>query len=236
MEIVFLFYIVCVLIIGYLIMGICTTIFCRLSNPLLNFCKKSQTLCLTFDDGIDPRYTPLLLDILENNKIKASFFILASTIKNNEDILQRMIENGHTIGFHSMNHKNQITQFPAILYNDFKRSIKIFEKNNVKISYYRPPWGHVTPLGILFCKMFNLKMVLWTVIIGDWSQRVSVNMLRDRLCKKVNGSAVICLHDGRGKNEAPLRTIAVLKEMIPYWKKEGYTFETISEFYEKNSC
>lgn len=221
--------------VGYLILGIGTTCILRFTNPLRKNCRIGNTLYLTFDDGMDPRYTPKLLDLLAEHQIHASFFILASTAERYPEILCRMKEEGHTIGLHSLNHHNQIIEMPHRLCMDFRKSIRIFSEQDIKVTYYRPPWGHVTPLGIWLCWRYRLKMVLWTVIIGDWSKEASVELLCRKLRTQVRGSAVICLHDGRGKNEAPLRTISTLKKMIPCWKMEGYTFETISELFEKNT-
>ncbi len=221
--------------IGYIILGIITTIVLRITNPLHKKCRTGKTLCLTFDDGMDFRYTPKLLDLLAEHHIHASFFILSSTAEKYPDILQRMKQEGHTVGLHSLNHHNQIIQLPHKLCMDFRKSMGIFSDLDTKPIYYRPPWGHVTPLGIWLCKRYHLKTVLWTVIIGDWSKNATVEILCHKLHEKVRGSAVICLHDGRGKDNAPFKTINTLKKMIPHWKKEGYTFETISEFIEENT-
>ena len=214
----------------YLLAGLITTLILRRTNPLRERCRRGEkkTLCLTFDDGMDPRYTPRLLDLLAEHDIHAAFFILASTAEQYPDLLERIREEGHTVGLHSLDHKNQILQLPHSLCRDFNRSMEILSEP--RPTFYRPPWGHVTPLGLWLCRRYRLTMVLWTVIIGDWSANATVEGLCQKLRTQVKGSAVICLHDGRGKNEAPLRTIATLKEMIPQWKKEGYTFETIAQF------
>ncbi len=220
---------------GYLLLGAVTTVIFRLKNPLHEACRSGKRLCLTFDDGIDPRYTPRLLDLLAEHHIHATFFILAQSAERYPDILQRMKQEGHTVGLHSLDHQNQILQLPHQLWLDFRKSMKIFAAQNTRLTFYRPPWGHVTPMGLWLCRQYHLHVVLWTVIIGDWSKKATVESLCQKLRTKVHGSVVICLHDGRGTNHAPLRTIATLETMLPQWKKEGYTFETISEFLEKGA-
>ena len=218
----------------YVLIGIICTLYMRYSNALIKLHKKEKRICLTFDDGIDLNYTPRLLDLLKSYDIKATFFILSSTAIKYPEILMRIKNEGHIVGLHSLKHQNALIQLPHQLCLDFKRSLAIMNDLKVSVKYYRPPWGHINPLGVYLCKRYNLKIILWTVIIGDWSKKANKEILCNKLYQKVNSSAVICLHDGRGKNEAPLRTIATLEEMIPYWIKEGYTFETITEFIEES--
>lgn len=215
----------------YLLLGILTTGWLRASNPFKRLPRSSQTLYLTFDDGVNPVYTPMLLDLLKKNNIKASFFILASSAKEYPQLLQRMKKDGHLVGFHSFHHRNQILQLPHQLIQDFEKSMKIFDDMGMELAYYRPPWGHVRPLGLCLCKKYGLKTVLWNVIVQDWQANTTVQILCDKLTKKVQGNAVICLHDGRGKNEAPLKTIQALANMIPKWKGDGHTFETVDCLY-----
>lgn len=215
----------------YLLLGILTTGWLRASNPLKRLPRSSQTLYLTFDDGVNPVYTPMLLDLLKKNNIKASFFVLASSAKEYPQLLQRMKKDGHLVGFHSYNHRNQILQLPHQLIQDFEKSMKIFDDMGIEVAYYRPPWGHARPLGLYLCKAYQLKTVLWNVIVQDWQSNTTAEILCDKLTKKVHGNAVICLHDGRGKNEAPSKTIQALAAMIPKWKEEGYTFETVDCLY-----
>lgn len=218
----------------YFIIGIVSTIFARATNPLKKLDYSTKKLFLTFDDGIDPAYTPLLLDLLNQYNIKATFFILASSVENNPEILQRMKKDGHLIGCHSYNHKNQILLSPISLKKDFEKSIKIFKDKGIDIKFYRPPWGHVRPLGIYLAKTNNLKTILWNVIVQDWEKNTTSDILCNKIINKTHGNAVFCLHDGRGKNGAPLKTIGALKIMIPIWKKEGYTFETIDKLFKES--
>ena len=81
-------------------------------------------------------------------------------------------------------------------------------------------------------KKYNLSLVLWDVIIGDWKSDISSDEISKRLLNETKNKSIICLHDGRGKNEAPLRTIEALEKTLPIWLEEGYEFITIGELYE----
>ncbi len=216
---------------SYFFIGVITTYILRLKNPLKKMDFSEQKIYLTFDDGVDSAYTPELLKLLKKHNIKASFFIVASSVKKNKELIQIMKNEGHIICLHSLKHHNQILQFPQQIKNDFEESIKIFNEQGIDISYYRPPWGHARLYGMYLCKKLKLNIVLWNIIIQDWEKDTTKEILCNKLKTKIHGNAVICLHDGRGKNNAPLKTIKTLETMIPQWQKEGYMFETVDKLF-----
>lgn len=210
--------------------------------PTYYFKNKSKTLskdkikykymCLTFDDGPDEKYTEQLLNLLKKYNIKATFFTVATFAKNNSNIIERMKSEGHTIGLHSLEHKNGLITSPVYTDKDFKDCLDIMKKLNVKVKFFRPPWGHLNLKTLSNLKKYNLKLVLWDVIIGDWKANITSDEIADRLLKEAKDKSIICLHDGRGENEAPLRTIQALEKTLPIWLKEGYKFVKVEELYE----
>ena len=70
------------------------------------------------------------------------------------------------------------------------------------------------------------------VIIGDWKGDITSDEIANRLLKESRNKSIICLHDGRGENEAPLRTIQALEQTLPIWLREGYKFVKVEELYE----
>lgn len=221
------------LVLVHTILNVSATIWLRYFNPMKRL-PNNNTIYLTFDDGINAENTPMLLDLLKKYNVKATFFMVANTLDENSGLLERMKQEGHIIGFHSWSHKNQILQNIFAVLNDFKRSTETFEQHGISPIYYRPPWGHISLLGLWYCKLNGLKITLWNVIVQDWQKNTSPEIICEKLTKKVKGNSVACLHDGRGKNDAPQKTIKALNEMIPMWIEEGYSFETIDKFYEKN--
>ena len=192
----------------------------------------SDKISLTFDDGPDKKYTVELLDLLKKYNIKATFFVVAKFAKENCEIIKRMEEEGHTIGLHSLEHKNALLNGPLYTSNDFKESLNIMRKLNFNIKFFRQPWGHLNLLTIINLKKYNLKLVLWDVIIGDWKANITSDEISNRLIMKSKNKSIICLHDGRGENEAPRRTIEALEKTIPIWIEEGYEFLKVGELYE----
>lgn len=222
-------------IIGILILSysIIPTIYYKFKGtPIIKDVEEKKFLSLTFDDGPDKKYTVELLDLLKKYNIKATFFVVAKFAKENCEIIKRMEEEGHTIGLHSLEHKNALLNGPLYTSNDFKESLNIMRKLNINIKFFRPPWGHLNLLTIINLKKYNLKLVLWDVIIGDWKANITSDEISNRLIMKSKNKSIICLHDGRGENEAPRRTIEALEKTIPIWIEEGYEFLKVGELYE----
>ncbi|MBC5627907.1 polysaccharide deacetylase family protein [Clostridium sp. NSJ-6] len=193
---------------------------------------KDKYMCLTFDDGPDEKYTEQLLNLLERYNIKATFFTVATFAENNPNIIKRMKEEGHTIGLHSLEHKNGLIASPIYTDKDFKGSLDIMKNFNMRVKFFRPPWGHINLRTLSNLKKYNLKLVLWDVIIGDWKGDITSDEIANRLLKESRNKSIICLHDGRGENEAPLRTIQALEKTLPIWLREGYKFVKVEELYE----
>ncbi|CDM69939.1 polysaccharide deacetylase [Clostridium bornimense] len=198
------------------------------------FCKSklynnSKILCLTFDDGPHEVYTDKLLDLLLQYNIKATFFVAAKFAQNHPKLIERMKNEGHTIAFHSLEHKNPLIKSPFYTEKDFNCSINIMNNLNSPLIYFRPPWGCVNLTTIKNIKKYNLNLIFWNVMVGDWRTTISSNKIAKKLLKRTKVNHLICLHDGRGRNKAPLRTIRALEKTIPLWIEEGYTFVKIDD-------
>lgn len=190
---------------------------------------EDKTLYLTFDDGPDSAYTERLLNMLKKYNIRATFFVVAHSAAENPALIKRMAAEGHVIGLHSLSHKSAMLQLPHQTRRDFKESLKIMAALGVKINYYRPPWGQVNLETPKCIREFGLQKILWDVMAEDWREDTSDEVIQYKLLKRSENGDIICLHDGRGKNGAPLKTLAALDKTIPLWLEQGYEFKTIGE-------
>ncbi|MDR0880247.1 MAG: polysaccharide deacetylase family protein [Clostridioides sp.] len=207
----------------------------HLSVGLKSHTTQSQfkRIMLTFDDGPDPRYTGELLDILRDNGIRATFFTVAKNAQKNPELIKRMQDEGHVIGIHSLEHKNALLYSYAYTKKDFAKSLEIMKDLGVDVHYYRPPWGHTNIFSTGFIKKYNLRLVLWSLMIEDWEKNTTVELLKTRLKDRLRVNSIICLHDAGensgGAKNAPKIMIQTLKEVIPELKSEGYEFITPGE-------
>lgn len=194
-----------------------------------------KRLVLTFDDGPDAVYTRKILDILKDESIKATFFVVASNAAQHPALISRMQAEGHCIALHSLEHRHALFCSYQYMKHDFSKSLEILNNMNCKINFYRPPWGVRNPLTRMFMKKHQLKMILWNVMVGDWKADFPPEKLADKILKKVFDGAILCLHDGcekyGGAKGAPFNTIDALKLVLPKLKQEGYRFVTVEEFF-----
>lgn len=196
---------------------------------------ENMKLYLTFDDGPDFSYTPELLDLLKKNEIKATFFMVADFAQSNPEIVKRIKDEGHQIALHSLEHKCMMFQDRYKTMEDISSSLRIMKDLEVDVDYFRPPWGIVNLTMLDEIKKAGMELVLWDVMAEDWRAKTTPAQIERKLARRAGSGSIICLHDGRGRNGAPKRTIKALEKMIPRWKAQGYTFAKIEEYYNKGN-
>lgn len=190
---------------------------------------KEKVIYLTFDDG-PSEYTEQLLNLLKQYNIKATFFCVANFAKERKDTIKRMKQEGHVIALHSLKHKNSMIQGILETKKDLYNSLEIMNQLGIEIKYYRPPWGDSNIYLQYKLKTKNLQCVLWNVMAEDWEANTTGDIIAKKLLNRVENGDIICLHDGRGKNKAPLKTIYALEKAIPIFLKKGFEFKTIDEY------
>lgn len=188
-------------------------------------------IMLTFDDGPDPVYTGQLLDLLDRYGIKAAFFTVGAFAAANPRLVERMVRAGHTVGIHSYSHKSAYLMSASGVSSDLDKSNCALTALGITPRFYRPPWGHTTQALVNSARSRGLAPVYWTVMAQDWKGNISSDEIASRLLSRTLPGSIVCLHDGRGKNKAPSRTIAALEKVIPIWIEKGYRFVQPEEVY-----
>ena len=188
--------------------------------------ERQKNVYLTFDDG-PGAYTAQLLDLLGSYGIQAAFFVVAESAEKHPELMARMKAEGHLIGLHSLDHSSAMLQTPRQTRMNMKKSLAILRGLGVEPVYYRPPWGHVNWETMRQVKKQGLTQVLWHVMAQDWQEDISPEEIQYRLLKRTGWGDIVCLHDGRGKKEAPARMVEALAATIPIWLEEGWQFTRI---------
>ncbi len=192
--------------------------------------RMGKRLYLTFDDGPDRVYTGQLLDLLKLHRIQAGFFVVGEFARENPELIRRMKSEGHFIGIHSVSHENALFRGREFIRKDLEDSVEILRNLGCEVSAYRPPWGHLNLWTLYYCQRMKLKLTFWDVMAHDWAARETAGSIEKKILQRVFPGAVVCLHDGRGKDHAPGRTVEALRNALPVLLKRGYSFEKMDVY------
>lgn len=179
-----------------------------------------KKVALTFDDGPNGIYTEKLLDGLKERNVKATFFITGENIKENEELIVRMYEEGHLLGNHTYSHVNLSRLSFEDAYEEINNTNAcIYNLTGYEMEYIRPPFGAWTNK---LRDETDMAIVMWNVDPLDWRDQNST-LIAKRILENVSSGDIILLHDIFNSSvEAALKVIDELKE-------QGYLFVTIDE-------
>lgn len=155
-----------------------------------------KEVMLTFDDGPHPVYTPIILDILRENRIQAIFFCIGEKALENPGIVVRMINEGHKVGIHTMNHSAGFTVATKLMAeNDLENCRKILSDiTGTDIVLFRPPFGVTNPNIARAVKRLKLKTIGWSIRSFDTIKKDEHKVI-SKVGKELHNGAIILLHD-----------------------------------------
>ena len=195
--------------------------------------NNEKLIALTFDDGPDKDFTPQVLDILKNNDVKATFFVVGENVGWNPEILKREYEEGHEIGNHTFTHINVSKKGYEDIYkeiNDTQQAVK--KVIGKEPTLFRPPYRALSKNMCSIVKQKDMNVVLWSNLDPrDWSNP-GVNYIVNTITSKVDNGTIILLHDYNNLRNKRSQTIQALEIIIPKLKAMGYKFVTVSELIE----
>ncbi len=187
-------------------------------------------ICLTFDDGPDPRYTPKVLKILRELHIPAVFFLVGAKAEQSPDLVKRIEAEGHEIGCHTYYHRHAYLLSPQKSIATICEGQQAIEKIIKKpLKWFRPPWGALNLFQYLFIKYTGLRIVLWDANARDWKKQTGVSGITKMLFRKIKPNSIIVLHDSGGDMGAPENTVASLPGIITKLQSDGYSFVTLEK-------
>lgn len=198
-----------------------------------------KTAYLTFDDGPSTNVTPLILDVLKQENIKATFFVLGTNATWNSDILKRMRSEGHYIANHGYSHKyDQIYKDYDSLMNDFNLCEQAIRNSlgepNYKTRIFRFPGGSTGGKYASFkrdaktqMQQQNITYLDWNALTCDAEGNTTKESILENLKNTTQGenNVVILMHDSSTK----ILTYETLTEVINYLRGQGYEFGDMYE-------
>lgn len=194
---------------------------------------ESKQVALTFDDGPDAKYTPLILDILKEHDVKATFFVVGKQSEAYPDVLKRIHEEGHAIGNHSFAHADLSKLSAEEVQEEIAAADEAIERIvGVSSALFRAPYGAESEAMKKCLADAKRELVRWTVDTRDWAGTSPEEMM-ETVHKQLKPGGIILMHSFGGKKGKLDNTVEVLPQLIEELKKQGYSFVTVPELSKK---
>lgn len=188
-----------------------------------------KKVALTFDDGPDKYYTPQILNVLKQENVHATFFVVGTRIKANPAVLKRIVGEGHIVGNHSWDHAFMDKLKQAGRYTEIKQDEdEIFSITGLRTKLFRPPYGAINEALVEQLQGMGYKIIEWSVDTLDWTGLPARPIVAGIISHTENGS-IILQHSAGGRGENLRGTVRALPEIIKRLRAEGFTFVTVPE-------
>ena len=189
-----------------------------------------KVIYLTFDAGYENGSTAKILDVLKKHNAPGAFFLVGNYIRQNPDLVRRMVAEGHTVGNHTMHHydMSKISGREA-----FEKELTDLEKlyeetvGSKMEKFYRPPQGIYSQENLEMAKDMGYKTVFWSLAYVDWNndKQPTPEYAFSKLLPRIHNGAVVLLHSTSKTNAQ------ILDELLTKWENAGYRFAPISKLF-----
>lgn len=181
---------------------------------------EKKRIALTFDDGPHPIYTPQMLELLKEEQVPATFFLLGENVELYGDVVKEIAKEGHLIGNHTYHH----VQVTSLSLEEACKEIQetsdlIEELTGTGTEYVRPPFG---TWNEELEERLNLIPVMWSIDTKDWTTQ-NVDWIVRETVKHAEDHDIILMHDSYQS------TVDAVKRVIEQLEAEGFEFVTVDE-------
>jgi peptidoglycan/xylan/chitin deacetylase (PgdA/CDA1 family)/GT2 family glycosyltransferase len=203
---------------------------------LSNGNRNHLRIALTFDDGPNEPYTSQVLSILEQYRIKATFFIIGQNARRYPETCRRIVTAGNAIGNHSYHHQKSLClrRGKAVAHDIELARQAIYECTGLEPKLFRPPHGFRTPWLMRTVRNLGYTVVTWDNMTSDWKAEKSGEEIVQAILQRAKPGGVIVLHDGRDTRLRYDRNhmLQALPFVIEALIEKGFDFVTIPELLE----
>jgi peptidoglycan/xylan/chitin deacetylase (PgdA/CDA1 family) len=185
-----------------------------------------REIALTFDDGPNPRATPLVLDVLEQEGVRAAFFLLGRHVDRWPELARRVAEAGHQLGNHGYHHRKLHVRGPGYVRLDVALGAHAIERATGRTpAYFRAPHGFRNPWVASVARASGLRTVGWTLGVWDSDRPGAAEICRRAVGGSDDGT-ILLLHDGDGYDADGdrLQTAEALPGIIRGLRARGFSF------------
>jgi len=203
--------------------------------------SNERVVALTYDDGPNPPYTDRILDVLEHERVHATFFLVGRAVQAFPEVVRREVRDGDALGNHSWDHSHLIVYPPGAVAASIQRTdAAIAAASGVHTKLFRPPFGARDWIVMRAAQRLGYTVVMWSEPLPrDWEYPTPAQIAQ-RVLRVAGDGSIIVLHDGnRGQLCAARQLnphvcdrgadIAATRIVVEELKKRGYRFVTIPE-------
>lgn len=186
--------------------------------------NRPRLIALTFDDGPYPVTTPLLLDVLRDLRVPATFFLIGRDAEQFPELVQRIERQGNEIGNHTYAHPDLDKLSSAAVSAELIKGrdvLRTYAADRGIETLFRPPHGRFTEATLLAAQRLGYDTIFSTDDGGDW-RKVGPGALALHIEAHATAPEIVLLHSGS------VATIAMLPQVIARFRKSGYRFVTVS--------
>ena len=181
-----------------------------------------KKITLTFDQGYENGYTAKILDTLKEKQVKAVFFLLKDYAEKNPDLVKRMIDEGHTIGNHSVHHYSMPTLDDKTCESEIMDMHKYVKDTfGCEMTLFRPPMGEFSEASLAVAKQCGYKTVMWSFAYVDWDTQKQPDPAasQKKLVDAAHEGAIYLLHSVSKTNAD------ILGSVIDGIRAKGFEFK-----------
>ncbi len=189
--------------------------------------NKEKVIYLTFDVGYENGNVTKILDIMKEEGVVGSFFILRNVISRNPELVLRMSNEGHIVCNHTLNHPNLVGKSEEI----FKNEVLGLENEYRKLTgkeiskFFRPPEGTFDRQMLERAQALGYKTVFWSFAYADWDNNRQINeeVALSKILDNIHNGEIMLLHPTGATNAK------IMRRLITELKSQGYTFATLDK-------
>jgi len=190
-----------------------------------------KKLALTFDDGPNNISTPPLLEVLAEEGVLATFFMVGNLVRQRPDIVQSVIQTGHTIGNHTYTHPHLDEKNEQKTIEELRLCDEAFMELGIRAPFFRPPYGAFAAHTKTVSEMLGLIWVQWDIDSFDWVENCTSSMIEDQVHAQLQSGGIILMHDGNFEKMGFDRRASVdaTRGIVRRYKQLGFEFVTLTE-------
>lgn len=184
--------------------------------------KAANEIYLTFDQGYENGFTAPILDTLKEKNVKAIFFLTGDYAERNQELVRRMIDEGHVLGNHGMKHASIPTLSAESIEKAENEIMSLHEyvkdTYGYEMKYFRPPCGEYSERSVAIAQRLGYKTLFWSFAYADWdvNNQPDCQAAFERISGAAHGGGIFLLHSVSETN------CAVLPQVIDSFREQGF--------------